>query len=96
MVYIVGQMALMDLLHVKIDSTFVLSLVNPQNPFHHPLAPASLSFLRTLGAAAYLACKIKASRIASTHIESITSMNFYKIFIFLKGPSPVFIVVTFH
>ena len=95
MAYTVGQMALMDLFHFKIESTFVLSLVTPQNPFHDPLAPASLSFLRTLGAAAYLACKIKASRITSTHIESITSMNFYKIFTFLKEPSPVFIVVTF-
>lgn len=69
--------------HFKIEATFVPLLAYPQHPSHGILAPASLS-VRTLGAAAYLACKIKTAEIARTHIESITSVNFYKIFIFLR------------
>lgn len=53
----VGQTALMDLLHCEIEAAAVLLLVDPQNPFPGPPAPANLSFLRTLGAVAHLALK---------------------------------------
>lgn len=53
----VGQMALTDLLHCKIESAAVQSLVDPQNRFPGPPAPANLSSLRTLGAVAHLELK---------------------------------------
>ena len=44
-------------LHCKIESAAVLLLVDPQNPFPGPPAPANLSSLRTVGAVAHLALK---------------------------------------
>lgn len=81
----------------KVESTLVLSLVCPQNPFHGLQAPTSLSFLRTLGAAACLASYVKQIQLEypRTHTESVNSLNSYKLFIFLRGCPPVSIVVTF-
>lgn len=77
----------------KIDSTFVL--VRVLRVLSMALLLLQASFLRTLRAAAYLAYTIKAAGAARTHTESVTSMRFYKTFMFLRGCSPVSIAVTF-